>query len=238
MRYPYCLVATPFNKRFPCLFMAVSETVLAALGGAAASQAVSVVWAWLRAPAFDLDFENFGTKKPYVHQLLDTSNSAQPVLTRFFRLKVSNAGNEAAHNCEAKLEVWKDGVLDPAIVLLHWARRDPAIYTSLETAYASVTINRDGREAVDVLTHVQGSLVIQSYSPRAFSFNAHQNYDLRVTVSGSNVGPKTFAFSLNWDGTWDGFDTSLRSQGRLEAVTKRIETFRRRDSAKQGRKPT
>jgi len=216
--------------------MAVSETVLAALGGAVASVAVREVWAWLRAPALALDFEKFGTKKPYVHELRDTSNAAKPVLTKFVRLAVSNVGGEAAHNCEAKLEVWKDGRLDPAIVLLHWARRDPAVYTSLEAAYAPVTINRDGREAVDILTLAQGSPEIQSYSPRPFLLNAHQNYELRVTVTGSNVGAKTFAFYTNWDGTWDGLDSSLRSQGRLEALTKRIAIVRQKESTERGGK--
>ncbi len=212
--------------------MAASDVVIAALGGAAASVAVRELWAWWRAPALVLDFEDFSGKKPYVHKLHDATIPTQPNATKFFRLAVSNEGSEAAQNCEAKLEVWRNGQLDPAIVLLHWARRDPAVYVSLETAYAPVSINREGREAVDVLTLRQGSPSIRSYSPRPFVFEAHQNYELRVTVSGSNVRPATFAFHLNWDGTWDCFETSLRSQRRLEALKRRFVTAKRTASAK------
>ena len=190
--------------------MALDESLLAALFGAVAAIGVRELVVWIRLPRFAADFESFGGKKPYFHQLTLLRPPLPSGLARFLRVTVFNIGGSAARDCEAKLEVWRKGELDPVVAILHWARRDPGIYSSLDAIYTPVTINKGGQEALDLLVLEKGSPVIRSESPRRYEFDPKVPYTLRVTISGSNTSPLSFVFFLQWDGSWDRFDQSVQ----------------------------
>jgi len=194
--------------------MALEDNLVSALIGALAAVILREGFIWIWRPRLEVDFEEFGGKKPYVHQFTETGSSMMfqqvpPRAIRVLRLRVHDGGGRAAEACEAKLEVRRDGALDPAVFILHWARRDPRIFKELDQVYAPVTINRGGSEALDVLRLAESSQRIESISTQTFWFEPNVKYELTVVITSANAGPVAFRMMLEWDGAWDGLGSSV-----------------------------
>lgn len=195
--------------------MALEDVLVSALLGALAAVVLREAFIWIWRPRLKVDFEEFGGRKPYVNQLHETSGETMfpqspPTLARYLRLRVVNDGGRAADGCEAKLEVRRDGTLDPAVFILHWARRDAGIFKEPDQYFAAVTINRGGSEALDLLRLAQAAQQIGSVSTHTFWFEPNVRYDLTVVITAANAAPRTFRLFLLWDGTWDGIWTCAR----------------------------
>ena len=186
---------------------------------------------YVRRPRLRVDFEDYASRKPYVHNLEVLENPVEATMRPgskkyglFLRLNVSNDGGSPAMHCEARVVVYqaKSGTWErePWSGPLHWTIRDPLVYREPEKQYAPIHLNpKAPPEALDVLgllytseaseddreveqTSV-GSLTTISHRPHVLTPN--QDYGLEITVSANNSAGEPFPFRLTWDGTLESF---------------------------------
>jgi hypothetical protein len=178
------------------------------------------VYEWFRRPRLKIDFEEYEGQKPYILDLFLESESKIAGLTnkaKFLRLDVHNAGRKPAMDCEAKMVIFKTGKRESFTPSVHWSRRDPAVYKTLDQIYAPIHLNRGDHEPVDLFMlhyhpeepELGPGACIQSMSPRAFRFERNTVYHIKVTVYASNTISKPFTLKLYWDGTLEGFDKAV-----------------------------
>ena len=194
---------------------------IALLSAAAASVLTTLfreVVACLRQPKLKLDFEECDGRKPYVlDQFWGLRIAGKTSKVKFLRLNVRNDGRKPALNCEAKMVVLKAEKKEPLKPLIHWSRRDPAVYKTLDQIYAPIHLNKRDEETLDLLIppyypEDQGigpGATIQTLSPKEYHFQRNVNYQIEVTVYASNTISKMFALKLCWDGTLEGFDKAV-----------------------------
>ena len=136
---------------------------------------------------------------------------------KFLRLNVRNDGRKPALNCEAKMVVLKEEKKEPLKPLIHWSRRDPVVYKTLDQIYAPIHLNKSDEETLDLLMltycpeddGIEPGATICTVSLKEYPFQRDVNYHMKVTVYASNTISKTFVLKLCWDGTLEGFDKAV-----------------------------
>ena len=174
---------------------------------------------WLRQPKLKVDFEECDGLKPYVlDQFWGLRVAGKTSKAKFLRLSVRNAGRKPAMNCEAKMVVLKARKKEPLTPLIHWSRRDPAVYETLDQIYAPIHLNKSDEETLDLLilpyypedADLGPGATIHTLSPKEYRFERNVTYHIRVTVYASNTISKPYALKLYWDGTLDGFHKAVQ----------------------------
>jgi len=204
--------------------------LLSAIAGAGVAVGIRELVEWLRKPNLKIDFEEHEGQKPYILDLFLESvvtGAFEREKAKFLRLNVRNAGRKPAMNCEAKMVLLKNGSKEPLRLSLHWSRRDPATYKTLDEIYKPIHLNARDEEPVDLLMlHYclrepldylrEDSIVtgkfITSMSPREYSFERNTAYRIQVTVYASNTISKPFNLKLYWDGTLEGFNGAVEGE--------------------------
>ena len=198
------------------IFSAIGGAIIALLGG--------ILVSWLRRPKLEIDFEKLMGASPRIvdfslgEHILGIESKA-----RFLRLRVYNVGRKPALNCEAKVVVLLEEDKDTAVQTLHWARRDPKLYTGLDQIYAPIHINSRDNELLDVLElnynvdiDTQGIKdlspddCIETVSPYSIMLERNKTYQLETTVYANNAISKPFRFQVKWDGTVEGFNKAFK----------------------------
>ncbi len=188
------------------------------------------MYEWLRRPRLVIDFEKWIGIKPRIvdfslgERVMDIESKA-----RYLRLKVYNIGRKPALACEAKVAVFSEECEELAVQPLHWARRDPKLYKTLEQIYASIHLNPRDNELLDVLelnydvdinTKKPGDLspgcCLETLSPYSIMLERDTTYQLEITVYASNAISKPFAFTVCWDGTLDGIESAFKKLKRIK----------------------
>lgn len=211
--------------------------LLTAIGGAAFTLSLQQIYEWDRRPKLDIDFEERGGQKPYIPDYNDESMRSAGYVARikYLLLRVHNKGRKPALDCEAKLEVvLNEAKNTPYNVVLHWSRRDPAIYSEVgdggillspnnEKVFAPINLNVNDKETVDVLMlpYLFSTVPNTDHTPkfqlfiesadfhRRLKLQPKTKYICKVTVYSSTANPKTFKFNVDWDGTLDGFSKAF-----------------------------
>jgi hypothetical protein len=194
---------------------------------AAAAVLFRELFEYLRRPKLKIDFEEYEGQKPYILDLFLESETKIAGLTnkaKFLRLDVHNAGRKPAMDCEAKMVIFKTGKRESFTPSVHWTRRDPAVYKTLDQIYAPMHLNRGDHEPVDLFMlpyhpeepELGPGACIQSMSPRVFRFERDTAYHIKVTVYASNTISQPFTLKLYWDGTLEGFDKAFQKVGKDE----------------------
>jgi hypothetical protein len=178
---------------------------------------------WLKSPRLRIDFERSKNEYPLIQDYNDESMIATVDTTfriQYLRLVVSNKGNSTANDCEAKLELRPTKRKDRYIKSLHWSKRDPRIYESLDQIYSPISLNRNDEETVDILqlqySHKSSepeprpNLHIDTVSPSALWLYKDEEYYIKITIYASNTTSQPFYFKVNWDGTVEGFSKAFK----------------------------
>jgi hypothetical protein len=198
------------------------EWVIAILS-ALAALLLKEAYEWLTRPRIKIDIEKLIGRSPHVvdfslgEQVMGIESKA-----RFLRLRVYNLGKKPASNCEAKVVVLLEEDKDTAVQALHWARRDPKLYTSLDQIYAPIHINSRDNELLDVLElnynvdidaqeikDLSPDKCIETVSPYSIMLERNKTYQLETTIYANNALSKPFRFQVKWDGTVEGFDKAI-----------------------------
>lgn len=187
---------------------------------------------WFRRPRIKTDFESWIGINPW---LVDFSLGEKVMgimdKSRCLRLRIHNAGKKPALDCEAKVEVYdKDGG-DSAVQSLHWTRRDPRLYKTLDQIYAPIHLNPKDNELLDVLElnyrvdidtnevmNIPEDSCLETLSPYSIMLKRGKVYQLTITIYASNTVSKPFVFSVFWDGTLEGFDKAVSKGGKEKNV--------------------
>ncbi len=197
----------------PAIFNNVAfVTLLAAVLGSVATLAGSALISQYQRPHLSVDFKSQNGVKPYL-DVLGSGVDGGGTLIKYLRLVVDNDGRSPANGCEAKL-TWKEsGIKQPFQVIPHWVRLEPVTATlNYRDIYSPITVNTKDAEEIDLLRLVQGQAEIRTYSFKEATIKPKTAYNLTVTVFSSNSNPCTLRFSINWDGTWDGFNKSIEPE--------------------------
>jgi hypothetical protein len=197
--------------------------LLSAIGGAAVVLVGREFIEWIKSPRLKIDFENWIDARPRIRDF----SFGEKVLGiehkgRRLRLKVYNMGKKPALNCEAKVVVTLIEDKDTGVQTLHWTRRDPKLYETLERIYAPIHLNSRDNESLDVLeltydvdkdkqrlTDLSPDACIETISPYSIMLERNKTYQLEITVYANNAISKPFRFQVNWDGTVEGFNTAF-----------------------------
>lgn len=107
--------------------------------------------------------------------------------------------------------------VDPLI--LHWVRRYPPIYKTLDEVYVPITINVKDQEYLDVvyITATQSveiiltNIKVTTYSHRTVYIKSEKTYFFKVTIFSRNADPKSKTLRFQWNGTWEGFNEEVVS---------------------------
>jgi hypothetical protein len=207
--------------------------LITAIGGAVVALIGREVIEWYKRPNLNIDFEERAGQKPYTPDYNDWSMQTTGEIhkIKYLRLIVHNRGKKPAMDCEAKLEISVEGG-EINKVALHWARRDPALYSKSryieesladpERVFAPISLNIDDKEPVDVLSlsYHYSTLANTDHSPhfvshlesaslRQLQLEENITYSAKVTIYSSNTMPKSFKFKVNWDGTLEGFNKAF-----------------------------
>ena len=188
---------------------------LTAIGGAAIAITIRESIEWCRRPKLEINFEAWSGANP---RLADFSLGEKVMgimdRSRYLRLLIHNTGRKLALDCEAKVVVCDKEDNDSAVQSLHWSRRDPRIYKTLDQIYAPIPLNPRDNELLDVLElnyqvdidtnelmNLPENRCIETISPYSIMLEKDKIYSLEVTIFASNATSKPFRFKIHWDGT-------------------------------------
>ncbi len=194
--------------------------ILSALIGAILALSVREFIEWLKRPNLKIDFEEKNNQKPFIINNISKEFNWEEG-DKHLRIGVLNKGLSAALNCEAKLEISlsKTKTVE-SLIIPRWSRREPPIYVDNKDIYQPITINRMDTELLSIfhllysnkntdnILRPSQNIVTGSYPQ--FSLQPNFTYKAKVTIFSSNAEPSTFSFTINWDGTVDGFDKAFR----------------------------
>ena len=186
-------------------------TLLAAVLGSVATLVGTSLISQFQSPQLSVDFKSHNEAKPYF-DILGLGVNGMGTQIKFLRLVVANGGRSPAKRCEAKLTWEESGIKQPFQVIPHWVRLEPLTDKWSRDIYSPITINTRDNEELDLLKLVQGQQEIRTVSVKEAAIRPNTAYDLTVSVFSSNSNPYTLRFSINWDGTWDGFDKSVNAK--------------------------
>lgn len=195
-------------------------SLLAGIAGAVLATLLRECIEWWRRPNLHIDFEDIDGRKPYVlDQPWGLGMAGLTSRARILRLSVRNTGQKPAMACEAKLVISKAGNREPLVPIVHWSRRDPAVYETLDQVYAPVHLAKGDEETLDLLclpywvedASLGPGATIQTISPKEYHFERNVVYCVKLVIHASNTISRPFAIRIRWDGTLHGFDESVRS---------------------------
>lgn len=187
---------------------------------------------YFRKPKLSIDFQRRGNIYRYTHiynavrtarnsetgevsqeLIFDTSNETQAYKKlKELELDVVNEKGIPARRCEAKVKIWREGVLVPEEpIILVWSRRAPIFYPEPMEQIEPVIINANDTEELRFLRLVywesEGNIdnieLLQTHSQRPYFFEQNINYRMEVTVFSENAQPVSELFELRWDGTFE-----------------------------------
>lgn len=176
---------------------------------------------YLRKPILEIDFQKTDKKYPYQHErdVINEKGEATGKKMKHLELSVKNAGGTVAENCEAKAEIWKNGIyqhVEPLI--LRWGRR-PLLFYGL-TDIDPISINTKDSEPLRFLKlpykegatgrKPDGPLTIEAFRP-GFVINPEENYLVKVSVFSKNAKPATKEIKINWDGQTINLAEAIRA---------------------------
>jgi hypothetical protein len=191
--------------------------LLSAIGGAAVALIGRELIELFKSPRLIIDFERSENEYPLIQNYNDESVIASGITFRilYLRLVISNKGRSTANDCEAKLELISTQRKTRYRKSLHWSKRDPRIYKSLDLIYAPINLNRNDEETVDILQlqYSQGNTDpeprpnphIETVSPSTLWLYKDEEYYIKITIYARNTTSKPFYFKVEWDGTIQGF---------------------------------
>lgn len=195
--------------------------VLTAIGGAAVALIGRESIEWFKRPRLSIDFERSKDAYPLTADYNDESIKAAGTSFRivFLRLNVRNKGQTTAYDCDAKMELIETRRKDHYRKSLHWSKRDPRLYDSLDQIYSPINLNRNDEETVDVLQlkysytntdpQRRPSPDIETVSLGILQLQSNIDFFIKVTIYARNTTSKLFYFKVNWDGTIDGFNKAF-----------------------------
>lgn len=178
-------------------------TLLAAVLGSVATLAGSALISRYHNPHISVDFKTHNGVRPY----FDTQTILGGSLGKQLRLVVSNTGRSPANNCEAKLTWEERGVEQPFQVIPPWLRRELGALP--QDRFTPITVNTKDCEELILLQLDIGQTEIHTVSFKQANIQPNTPYLLNVTVFSGNADPAMLKFSINWDGTWDGFNSAV-----------------------------
>jgi hypothetical protein len=199
-----------------------------ALGGAAVALIGKEAIELYKRPRLLIDFEKSGQEYPFIQNYNDEYYSDEGIKSTtditfrilYLRLIVSNKGHSTANDCEAKLELRSTQRKARYRKSLHWSKRDPRIYKSLDKIYAPINLNKNDEETVDILklpySHKSSDPEprpyphIETVSPSALWLYKDEEYYVKITIYASNTTSQPFYFRVNWNGTIDGFHKAFK----------------------------
>lgn len=206
--------------------------LLTAIGGAAVALIGKEVIEFFKRPRLEIDFEKRGQEYPLIEDYNDESMIGGLDTTfriLYLRLVVSNKGNSTANDCEAKLELRPTKRKDQYIKSLHWSKRDPRIYETLDQVYSPINLNKNDEETIDILklqySHKSSEPepkphpYIETVSPSALWLYKDEEYYIKTTIYASNTTSQPFYFKVNWDGTVEGFSKAFKKVGNFPKET-------------------
>ena len=189
---------------------------LAGFVGATIAVLIREFIGWCRRPKLRIGFEAHGPEKSRVLDLPIPNSTGR---AKFLRVTVRNLGRSPAGDSEGKMVIDRQRNTEAHIPVLHWARRNEAVYVTPERIYAPVHINRSDEEPLDLLRlsyepgqPLDAQACIESVSAPPYEFERDTPYDLRVTVYARNAVSKPFGLKVKWNGTVEGFEEAFTEE--------------------------
>ncbi|MCJ7426601.1 MAG: hypothetical protein MUO17_05685 [Dehalococcoidales bacterium] len=195
--------------------------IISAFVGASIALIGKEIFEWYKRPRLVIDFERSKDEYPLIEDYNDESTKAAGTSFRikFLRLIALNKGKTTAYDCDAKMELIETRRKTHYRKSLHWSKRDPRIYKSLDQIYSPINLNRNDEEPVDVLQLQYSStttdpqprphLYIETVSPAVLQLQSNMDFFIKVTIYARNTTSKPFYFKVNWDGTIEGFNKAF-----------------------------
>jgi len=162
-----------------------------------------------RRPHLEIDFKECNKIKPYIDIQSGTNFFYEPT-SKFLRMVIKNSGRTPATYCEAKLTITMDCTEKPFHGILHWVKRDPLIFNSLDDLFAPITINAMDSEELDLLRLRINADKIETVTDRIIFIEPRRTFLLKVSVLTGIGNNPTKTFAIKWDGTYDGFDKCIK----------------------------
>ena len=173
-----------------------------------------------------IEFEKKGDYKLYISNKItkiDIPKDQQIERGRkHLRIGVTNNGYSVANNCEAKIEIFN--LIDKKIEAdskLTWDIKLHPNYSSNEynKRYAPIDIKKQDTEYLDFSSlQYSRSKSDDDFKPAetihistypSIQINPKTKYKVIISVYSNNAKPSSFSFTINWDGTIEGFDKAF-----------------------------
>jgi hypothetical protein len=199
-----------------------TTSIFSALVAATLTLCIREFIEYLKSPRLKIDFERSKNEYPHIQNYFDESMVATSTTFRilYLRLVVSNKGNSTANDCEAKLELISTQRKTRYMKSLHWSKRDPRIYKTLDQIYSPINLNKNDEETVDILqlqySHTstdpepRPNPHIETVSPSALWLYKDEEYYVKITIYARNTTSLPFYFKVKWNGTKEGFYTAFK----------------------------